>query len=189
MKKKVIRVGDRVRVIKSLAVRRVGYPLVWYDIKEQVEADPRTRLAYEILMAEAGVKLPVENRDHFQVLKIKEGDFPDYFIQACAKVQVERLGFGGNERTLHYYPWAPEGQLWSSESAPNLSGQIHTVDGKRVVKTGIRVPESSGVSYGYDGPEDWYESGGLDDMKTHVLLRLQGWEFEECNVELVSKAK
>jgi hypothetical protein len=92
VKKQVIRVGDRVRIVNSLAVRRVGYPLVWYDIKEQVEADPRTRLAYEILMAEAGAKLPVENCGHFQALKIKEGDLPAYFVQACAKLRVEQLG-------------------------------------------------------------------------------------------------
>lgn len=180
MKKQVIRVGDRVRIIKSLAVRRVGYPLVWYDLKEQVEADPRTRQAYDLLV---GAKDMEPGSFTF-----KEDSLPAYFVQACAKVQVERLGFGGNERTLHYYPWAPEGQLWSSESAPDMTGQVHTVDGKRVVKTGTRVPARSGVSYSYDGAEDWYESGGLEDMKTHVLLRLQGWEFEECNVELVKRA-
>jgi hypothetical protein len=66
-----------------------------------------------------------------------------------------------------------------------MTGQVHTVDGKRVVKTGFRVPGRSGVSYSYDGGEYWEESGGLDDLKTHVLLHLQGWEFEECSVELV----
>lgn len=186
MKKQVIRVGDRVRIVNSLAVRRVGYPLVWYDIVEQVKKDPRTRLAYEILTGQCKEPEKVlPGLEKFGLLKVKEGDLPPYFVQACAKLRVEQERFGGNERTLHYYPWRLGS--CSFEDAPDLTGQVHTVDSKRVVKTGARVPETVGTSYSYDGPEEWYESGGLENMKTHVLLKLQGWEFEECNVELVKR--
>lgn len=184
MKKQVIRVGDTVRIVNSLAVRRVGYPLVWYDLLEEVEADPRTRAAYETLTGHDSV---IEKREHFPILKVKEGSMPSYFLQACAKLRVEQRNFGGKERTLHYFPWTPEGQIWSGGAAPNMTGFVFSVSSKRVVKTGTRRPEIAGTTRSYDGPEDWVEPGGLDDMKTHVLLTLEGWEIEECNVELVRR--
>lgn len=190
MKKQVIRIGDTVRVIHSKAIRRVGYPLVWYDLMDEVEADPRTRLAYEMLTTEGGRSSEVAEKADLKsfLFNVKEDSLPRYFLQACAKLMVERRAFGGNTRSLHYYPLMERGLLQlSGEAAPDMTGQVHEVQGKRVVKTGIRVAPASGVTYGYDGPDYWDEPGGLDDEKTHVLLMLSGWEFEQCSVELVKR--
>lgn len=184
MKKQVIRIGDTVRIINSKAVRRVGYPLVWYDLIHKVEEDPQVRLAYEILTGQGRLSEVQEQADLKGFLNFKEDSLPRYFLQACAKLRVEQRRFGGNTRSLHYYPWLPEGCMWSESSAPNMTGQVHEVHGKRVVKTGLRFPASGGQHH--DG-EYWEESGGLDNEQTHVLLMLSGWEFEQCNVELVRR--
>ena len=179
MKKEVIRIGDTVRIINSKAIRRVGYPLVWYDLMREVEEDPLTRQAYNLLVGAKDVE------PGLFVLSLKDFELPRYFLQACAKLRVEQQGFGGNTRSLHYYPWPPEGCMWSESSAPNMTGQVHEVQGKRVVKTGIRFPATGGQHH---GGEYWDEPGGLDNEQTHVLLMLSGWEFEQCNVELVKRA-
>ncbi len=160
MKKTVIRVGDKVRIINPKFVRRVGYPLVWYDVTdEQLDADERCQKIAEA----AGWPEPSE--------------LPRYLQIAVAKLYVEQRAFGGNERTIHYT---------DDVRIPFLNWECGPAEvvGKRVVKTGVRFAARYGVS-SYDG-EPWEEPGGLDDCKTHILLDLgSGYEIEACNVELL----
>ena len=182
----VIRTGDTVRVVNSKLVKRVGYPLTWKDLMDEVENDPRVRQAYNLLTDQP--ELPGE----FLSLKGPPA-MPRYFLQACAKLEVLNRGFGGNERSIHYYPtWEDSGDdvLRSTGvyHAPDYTGRQLRVTKKRLAKTGTRFAPSGGVSYGYDGPEDWYEPGGLENEKTHVLLTLEGgYEIERINVELVKR--
>lgn len=181
MKREVIRVGDRVRVLRSRFIKRVGYPLVWYEIMDEVRADPKTWQAYCLL--EGITSEPKE--DGFFYAKLDRDKMPRYLIQACAKLEVERRGFGGNERTIHYLP-PPTDELHSWETCPNYDGSVLTVIKKRLAKTGKRFAARGGVCS--DG-EYWDEPGGLDDCKTHVLLTLAvGHEIEQCDVELVRRA-
>ena len=185
MKKQVIRIGDTVRIVNSKAVRRVGYPLVWFDLMHEVEEDPLTRQAYNLL---AGPQETVQGGP-FANITVKDFELPRYFLKACAMLKVEQRRFGGNTRSLHYYTLAPKGECFVTDThAPDMTGEVHEVHSKRVVKTGTRFAPRSGVTHTYDGPDYWDEPGGLDDMQTHVLLMLQGYEFEQCNVELVKRA-
>lgn len=191
MKKQVIRVGDQVQVIKNLIVKRVGYPLVWHEIAEEVEDDLRTLLAYQILKGDGDLN-PKELAALCEKVDVccflsQPPNLPRYFVQAAAKLRVESRGFGGKERTIHYWPQPEPGELWvSGRCGPDLLDRVFCVEGKRVAKTGTRFPASGGVDH---AGEYWEEPGGLDNEKTHVLLKLSGgWEIEECNVKLVKRA-
>lgn len=180
-KKQVIRIGDRVRVLRSRFVKRVGYPLVWYEIQDEVEKDEKTWQAYCLLQGLS--PKGKENAWPFEIKHLRD-KMPRYLIQACAKLEVERRGFGGKERTIHYWPVerAHEPAAYGTR-VPNYAGRVFSVIGKRVAKTGKRFPSSGGVHH--DG-EYWDEPGGLDDCKTHILLELScGYEIERINVEKI----
>lgn len=183
MKREVIRIGDSVRVLRSRFIKRVGYPLVWTDIMDDVERDDRTWNAYRLLEGES---LDAEDQPGLFLARLVRDKMPRYFIQACAKLEVERRGFDGNERTIHYLP-PPSDKLHSWETCPNYDGSVLTVIRKRVAKTGVRFSPCGGLD---SQGEYWDEPGGLDDCKTHVLLTLGcGHEIEQCDVELVRRAK
>ena len=176
MKKQVIHIGDTVRIVRSRLIKRVGYPLVWYEVLEQVEKDPKVLEAYRVLTGRSstvkGALIAVGTR------------VPGFFAKAAAKVYVEQHGFGGKERSIHYWPQSAKGELWDANKAPDLTGFVFPVTAKRLAKTGIRFPASGG-QYG-DG-EYWDEPGGLDECKTHILLKVDGYEIEACDAELVTK--
>lgn len=180
MKKPVIHIGDTVRIVRSRLIKRVGYPLVWYEVLEQVEKDPKVLEAYRVLTGRSSTI----KEDGSVGLFATVTRVPDFFAKAAAKVYVEQHGFGGKERSIHYWPQAAKGDLWSADKAPDLAGFVGKVTAKRLAKTGTRFPASGG-QYG-DG-EYWDEPGGLDECKTHILLKVDGYEIEACDVELVKK--
>lgn len=181
MKKDVIRIGDTIRVLKPLWVKRVGYPLVWTDLIDEVQQDPRTRQALEVL----GIYQPLQRREGdrlvFQSPNPNE-EHPREFVRAVARLRVEQRRFGGNVRSIHYMPLAPEDarldMLCTHQPHHGYVGRKFEVTGKRVAKTGIRF------AAGGSG-EDW-EPGGLENCRTHILLKTWAGEIEACNVEKVT---
>lgn len=158
-KKHVYRPFDKVRILRPRWVHRVGYAIIWTDLMQEVEADPRTHAA----LAALGVVNP-----------------SDELLQGIAKHRVIERKFGGNARTIHYRKVSKvndglEALLDDDVPAHGYVGQVATVFSKRVVKTGIRSP-----ARGYG--EDW-EPGYLGDESTHVLLRTSFGEIEVCDVE------
>lgn len=178
MKKHVWRPGDRVRVINPLWVARVGYPLIWYDLMDEVCGDLRVAAAWDVLHGHEPRLAPkvVDNGELFLpgFAKSPTEGVPLFFLQAAAKARVAERNFGGNERKILYNP---------SEHSNAGAGSVLEVIGKRVVKTGLRFSASSWVSH--EGEQE-YESGGLSDIKTHILLHTNAGEIEAANVELVS---
>lgn len=163
MKQRPIRKGDRVRIIEPKFVDRVGYPLIYGMLMEEVENDPKVREALQIL----GIT------QNWAFDTAKAVDMPHYLHVAIAKLRVEQRRFGGRQRTIHY------------EEEPRLyaKGVTSFVLNRRVVKTGTYYPASPG---GSNAEYDWEpEPGGLADCKTHVLLTTIHGEIEACNVELV----
>ena len=189
MKAKVIRVGDTVKVITSSFVKRVGYPLVWTDLLEEVTNDPRTEQAWDILTAPAG-SIPKSKKtavdELFTLLEAEK--FPHGFLRVIAQLRVEERRYGGNERSLHYFETKPANHISiASIGCADYTGYNLEVIGKKLAKTGTRIAPSSGTS-GYLETEDWFDSGGLDDCKTHILLNTDvGW-IEAVNVELAKRA-
>lgn len=157
MTREVIKVGDKVRVLRDRFIERVGYPLIYGMLTDEVEADPRTAEALRVL-GWTGKRMPNE------------------FVIAVAKMRVQERGFGGRQRQIIYEPPGGFGR-WP--------GTVLEVYGKRLAKTGVYYPPSGGVN-SYDG-EEWYEPGGLGDCKTHIILSTPAGEIEACDVELVKR--
>jgi hypothetical protein len=190
VKKHVYRVGDKVRILRPNWIERVGYPLIWTDLIDEVEADPRTHAALAVL----GVPgfYDTRNSDPAKIINLlaKSSKMPRDFVRAVAMQRVEERGFGGKERQLIYEkPLENLRSIFDTGMTIRTSAQIDytgwgmTIISKRNVKTGTYFPPSGGVHYGYDGAEDWYEPGGLDNAKTHVLLTLDRGEISTADVE------
>lgn len=191
-RKEVIRVGDTVEVVTCKIVKRVGYPLVWTEIVDGLRSDPRVIAAFDFLSAKEGslrdLAQKVETADLGNFFRPLKREVPPYFAMAAAKVRVQAEEFGGNERTIHYKPLVKYGEFHDGNThAADVTGRRYVVTGKKLAKTGTRYPPTSGTTHSYDGSEDWYEDGGLENCKTHVLLELthQYW-IEACNVKKVN---
>lgn len=153
MKKHVFKPGDKVRVLRDRFIERVGYPLIYGMLMDEVETDPRTAEALKALGA---------------------ADLTHDLHVAIAKLRVGQRGFGGNERKIIYEKEGGFGRQ---------PGQVLTVYSKRVAKTGVRFAATrGGVCYDHEWDG---EPGGLDDCKTHVILRTDSGEIEACDVEFV----
>jgi hypothetical protein len=146
----VYRVDDRIRIVTPKFVARVGYPLSWVDVKDEIEANPNLDEAMRLL----------------GIVTSKWSAQRD-FVCGAAKALVRQRGFGGNERAIHYLA-----------DTSHFEGREAIVFAKRCVRTGTYFPPS--------GHDDWYEPGGLDNAKTHVLLSTPYGEIEACNVEPLS---
>lgn len=117
MKPHIFHVGQRVRVLRPRWIARIGYPLIWSDLMDEVENSPNTLASYQKMTGAVVRKTP-------------------YFWRiACAKALVEARGFGGNERKIIYDPGVYP------------AGEICTVTSRRLAKTGLRYPSRGGVDY------------------------------------------
>ncbi|WP_156436096.1 hypothetical protein [Bradyrhizobium pachyrhizi] len=146
----VYRVDDQIRIVTPKFVERVGYPLTWSMLSEEIENHPQLDDAMRLF----GIVAP-------------RGWTRRDFVCGVARALVRHRGFGGRERAIHYLP-----------NTEAYAGRHTLVFGKRCVRTGIYFPPS--------GFDDWYEPGGLDDAKTHILLSTAFGEIEACNVEPVT---
>ena|ERR1044072_2660458 len=161
MSKHVYKLGDRVRILRPRAIYRVGYPLHYKDLRTE---------ASEYLKNLDMTSLGFRNKSY-------GSDFRD-LVEGLAKALVLDRGYGGNERSIHYYPVAPaipDNQLWSvfatsADSADSydlqpmsdMTGKIAFVESKYVRHTGTRIPGGGG--YDYEGNYDW-ENGSLANRK------------------------
>lgn len=203
MKRKVIRVGDRVKIVESKFIKRVGYPLIWTDLIDEVAKDPRTLKAWAIITAPQNLpqgSIDVPPQINGEALEtaflpklsdiVKEPEIPIEFIRAVARERVREMNFGGNERQIIYLKTRTDmaGLLWSSgkDECADYTGQIFEVFSKKIAKTGTRFPSTHGHD-SYNG-EYWYEQGGLDNCKTHVLLETSAGWIENIHVELYKRA-
>lgn len=170
MSKHVYREGDRVRILRGdRAIRRVGYAITPETVKDEVAESQGFK--------DALVALGMDPHRHGRAYR--------RLLSAACYAEVEKRGFGGRERSIHYKEVVPYGELHTHDMAWDATGREATVSGKYVVRTGRYYPPCSWTSY--EGEHD-YESGGLEDAKTHVILRLGYGDFEACDVELVRAA-
>lgn len=179
MRKHVYRAGDEVRILRSHFIRRVGYPLHYKELACEARDLVEEKVLWEVL----GLKR--YNKD---------------LVYAVAKLLVEERGFGGNERSIHYFNVVeprPSSSLTDFASLAveedpyqidnhmtDQTGSTTVVQSKYVVRTGTRVP---GSGYSTDYGWEW-EDGYLDKVKSHVILRTDLGDIEVCDVELVRPA-
>lgn len=168
-KKTVFHVGDKIRVLRPKFIERVGYPLVWTQLMAEVKNDPRTLKAWKVLH-----NRPITQESTLQeICAFAGGAFQESmsqeFLRAVAMLRVQERGFGGADRKIIYYQKSPIGSLWQDT--------IFTILSKRTAKTG--------KYYSPSGDDEDFESGGLDECKTHILLNTAAGWIEEIDVELV----
>ena len=179
-KKHVYRVGDVVRIVNPRFIARVGYPLVWTMLMPEFEAKAKLDQARDMMSALIVGSIPEDAGFMFDKRKTSEVNATRDFLKGVCMAAIRMRGFGGNERSLHYQP--EDDGCWE-----HYQGATCEVIRRRTVKTGTRFAGHSSVSY--EGEHD-YESGGLGNMRTHTLLRLDNYlEIEAANVELVKAAE
>ncbi len=121
--KVVYRVGDRVRIIEPCFVVRVGYPLSWPMLREEVSNDPRLLQTIALWGVEGHGKAWYE------------------ILDGICRALVRKRGFGGRERSVF------------TVNKPDAAGQVSEVHKKRNVQTGTyHAPHYSSGGY-YSEPE------------------------------------
>lgn len=171
MAKHVYREGDRIRILRGgRCIQRVGYAITPETVKDEVAASSGFK--------DALVALGHDPHRHGRAYR--------RLLSAACFGEVERRGFGGRERSIHYKEVVPDNDLFAFGLAEtrDYTGRETRVDGKYIARTGKYYPPCSWTSC--DGEHD-YEPGGLDDAKTHVILRTPYGDFEACDVELIAE--
>jgi hypothetical protein len=147
---KVIRPGDRVRVITPLQVIRCGYP------KEPKDYLNETEKAIHLL------EMNLFQPEQVKAFVASSRRFPTYARRRLADRLSWALcmanGYGGSERTIH------------TQENLELLKKTFTVASIRTAMTGRYYPPSGGYN-SYTGDSDW-EPGGLANMKSHRIAKL-----------------
>lgn len=156
-RKDIIRVGDRVKILKPEVVVRVGYPLCKTDMMKA--QTPEQLKAIQDMFKAFNVRLfPEKLEDYASPPSSRRMEILYEKIRyAMAGEMLSQNRFGGRERRIH------------THTIPHMKGLWATVDARRVVKTGNYEPGWSGCDYW--GEYDC-EPAYLSDEKTHVLYKL-----------------
>ena len=172
MKKEVIRVGDYVTIIEPKFVKRVGYQIHPSDFYEVLKRDPNVVAALKLI----GISPEYEEESSHGIFDLRVSlNVPKELVKAIAFIKTRQQRFGGNIRSLHYV----------EDDLSILKDNFFMVLGKKVVKTGVRVPSYGG--YSSHSGESEYEPGYLADEKTHILLNIMSngkdYWIETCNIK------
>ena len=180
--KRIIRAGDYVRIKQANMFIRCGYSYSFGIALEEVQQK------YKDAIQQFLKQFDMEDKPHLGIEITRKGK--RYYGYAHEKIEralayalVQKKNFGGNVKAIY------------CEHHPELTGELVQVIEKRVVRTGTYYPPSGGYD-SYSGEYDW-EPGGLDNMDTHKILKinvqkekpdaklLAFWEIEERWVEKV----
>lgn len=163
--KHIYREGDRIRILRTRIISRVGYDLIPAMLHDEAEA----------IINLAATQMMLGLKYHHTSHRIVER-----LTSALAFAMVADRGFGSNERKLHYKKVVPFMQAHTGDCINPHDGDITQVTGKYICHTGTRYPSSSYQNY--EG--EWnYESGGLSNRQTHVILKTPYGDIETCDVE------
>lgn len=166
---KIIRIGDRVNIIKNRPIQRVGYPKSvkdYYDRVREEQGDDITRM---LLRAES---IPGTHRWD---ISHKAKGVEKLIVHNLAYLMARADGFGGRERQIFF------------EEPRKLEKGPYVVKGVRIVQTGRYYPPCGGYDP-YHCEYDW-EPGGIAEAKTHKILqlRLDGCAFDpDDDIEILS---
>lgn len=192
MKKHVYRVGDKVRILRPRVVDRIGYP--------KTVSDYHPEPSYEMSIAECLLRgLSLKEAIAASKKTVLQKDYDDIdtkvaWLSAYLRAKDDR--FGGCERSIHfkdltYWRGGQYMELYDPDftltkcDPKTFKPFEEIVLSKRVVKTGTYYPPSGGYdsySMEYD-----YECGGLENMKTHVIIRTHSGEFHTDDIEPVKE--
>lgn len=164
MKTKYARVGEQVKFVTPMVFVRVGYPLTLDDISEKFKGEVGDLLTKLGKVFDDHVKTDLKD-----IGLISLGhQFTDNFVQralhnaACAFL-LRRERFGGDERKIY--------QREIGYDDADIAGEMGTVVGKRMVRTGCYSPATGG-NWSYDDYNE-YEPAYLDDSTTHCIYTVE----------------
>lgn len=173
-KKDIIRVGDKVKILRPLFIYRWGYDNNLSDVYDEVMKKYQPQI-WEFLNN-------IHGMEGQKTGLMSLSNFPQRYItriaESLAYYIVGTRMRGGSVRKLFYRePNNNSFPLFSNYVDPH--GQL--VSQIKIAKTGTYFAPWSG-----EGGYDW-EPGGLYEEKTHKLLRLEGCQdwIEAINVEKV----
>jgi len=162
---KIIRVGDKVKIINPLVFVRCGYPLCKDDIRPNIIKNYGSiirDLVYSVsrgdkfMMSDDKGKYPDET--FIQIKSNKNELSVNYkIIEELTFIQLNSKNYGGTERSIH------------TELKEKYRGKLFSVIGIKYFKTGNYVNGYGG--YSYDGEYD-YSPPYLENGKTHKILLL-----------------
>jgi len=180
MAKTVYRPGDIVRVVNSRFIERVGYPLVFTELRAEFDNHPQFFEAMRLL----GVIAPDAQTMGWRAKRDA--------VEGLAKAAVRARGWGGKERRIHYKGTRAHAaddfdlDFTSTGAQTDCAGLETEVYAKKVRMTGDYYPPWSGQTY--EGEYD-FEPGGLSNARAHVILSTGLGDIEACDVELVRAAE
>ena len=175
---KIIRVGDKVKIIKPLLFIRCGYKANIKDMTEKVAEEHRKEIV-DFVCWLAGIAQETD------LIRLMESRNPidDIAIQKVAGVIAYELV--SQARTT-----GAERKIYTKEDK-SLEGEEYFVQAIMYVQTGIYnkggcSPYSSNPYYGDDDVDYHYQPSFLENIKVHKILKLdQSWQLhcEELWIE------
>lgn len=150
------KVGDYIKIIHPHLVERVGYPLTPAMVYTELNNSENRQRIIDML----------HDFDIRPNLSIYNGGISEEEVAGVLKIisyhTVRARFFGGSERKIY------------TIERPELKDQLFTIQSKKVVRTGTRVPCT--------GCGENAEPAYLDNPKSHVLLGFMGnvlfdWEI------------
>lgn len=178
-KKDIIRVGDKVKILRPLFIYRWGYDNNLKDVTEEVMKKYQPQI-HKLL---SDINTLEGNKGSLTRLS----EFPKRFISRIAEglayhIVGSRMRDGAVRKLFYVTEDGDHPLNWLNHDYP--VGSIKEVREIKIVKTGRYF--SPCTSHGYEGDYDW-EPGGLSNEKTHKLLRVgyTGYWIEAINVEKV----
>lgn len=153
---KIIRAGDKVKIVNPEVFVRCGYPLCKADLKEEIYQHYGKLIEDIMYSVGKGNKLISRNEESlFPAADIMIDPFNNKFIDELASIRLRAKKFGGNERKIF------------TKRYEDLKDKVFYVRGTRFVQTGFYVP---GDSSQYYSEYDDFTPPYLDKAKTHKIL-------------------
>jgi len=185
---KIIRIGDRVRIVNPLIFIRCGYPLCKDDIRPNIiknYGDVISELVRCVSQGEEFIIKNIENDNEpgvyedYVALPHKEQRVNDSIVEELTFIQLASKQYGGDERSIH------------TRLEEKYRNKLFQVAGIKYVKTGRYVGGGCFSSY------DDYDPPCLTNSRTHKVLSLKDLEnpipffgeleIESCHVVKESK--
>ena len=150
MKKRVIKAGDRIKIITPQIFKRCGYPLSYEEAEKYIEDNHKDKV-FNVISSVVG-------EDEYDIFNPRREHTKSYrkIIEGLALEYLKSKSYGGKTRSIH------------TELDPELVDKYAIVKEVKVHQSGTYVSGGGGYSY-YDWEPD-YDPPYLTNVKCHRIL-------------------
>jgi len=151
MKKRIIKAGDKIKIITPQVFKRCGYPLSYEEAEKYIEDNHKDKV-FNVISSVVG-------EDYYDIFNPRREYTRSYrkIIEGLALEYLESKSYGGKTRSIH------------TEFDLELAGKYATVKEVKVHQSGTYVSGGGGYCSYYDGEHD-YSPPYLTDVKCHRIL-------------------